>query len=407
MSGVMEPSVSVRFAGDGEGDAPLARPLVVKEGVIRLFKYFNQVMDGEFQEGQERQVCIEKISRPIGEVVLQQEVDIVKSLTKDNLVDAMVALDYLQFDVDQIFTKGSTQSLLWRIHRKVVLEDWLDDHQLASNLLDSFARYPFLARFIHCHPDICAALRQSVRRKCDVIGDQWRRRERGKPEDDGIKAAVSLVASLADAISYNTIDMSRHELAGFLTNATGSPSLPAAHAAAFESDEFSSCSTATVRPFAGNQRGSVTCMGFAVEVVGLPPPYISHTGTTLPVDAIRDGDAKLTEMAGWYVKFRPLVGGRAEGESFMSCYAPDGSLEVAHPHGDSDATHPTVQLHDSPTLMDDDKIRMGDRASAGTSVSEFGAKFMGRSCWQYGPSLLLPMRWRGWGTSASRMSCCR
>ena len=78
-----------------------------------------QVLDGEFQEGQERQVCIEKISRPIGEVVLQHEVDIVRSLTKDSLLDAMVALDYLQFDTDQIFTTGSNKSLLWRIHRKV------------------------------------------------------------------------------------------------------------------------------------------------------------------------------------------------------------------------------------------------------------------------------------------------
>ncbi|CEM10253.1 unnamed protein product [Vitrella brassicaformis CCMP3155] len=68
-----------------------------------------RVMDGEFQEGQERQVCIEKISRSIGKVVLQQEVDIVKSLTKDKLLDALIAPDYLQFDVDQIFTSGSTQ----------------------------------------------------------------------------------------------------------------------------------------------------------------------------------------------------------------------------------------------------------------------------------------------------------
>ena len=76
-------------------------------------------MDGEFQEGQERQVCIEKISRSTGLVVLQQEVDIVKSLTKDNLMDAMIALDYLQFETDKIFTPGSNQSLLWGIHRKV------------------------------------------------------------------------------------------------------------------------------------------------------------------------------------------------------------------------------------------------------------------------------------------------
>jgi len=379
VSGVMEPSVSVRFAGDGEGDTPL----VVKEGVIRQYKYFTSVMDGEFQEGQERQVRIEKISRSIGEVVLQQEVDIVNSLTKDNLLDALIALDYLHFNTDQIFTTGSNKSLLWRIHRKVVIEGWLADHQLANNLLDSFARYPFIARFVHCHPDICAAVRPFLRKNPDVIRDQWRRRESGEAVDDAVKAVVSLVASLGDAMSYDPVDVSRQELARFMTNATGSTSLSAAHAAIFESDEFSSCSTATVRPFADEQGGTVECIGFAVNVAGLPPPYAPHTGSDLPANAIRDGDAKLTEVAGWYVKFHPVVGRRAEGESFVSCYAPDGCLQVAYPHGDSDATRPAIQLHESPTLMASRKIRMGKVTSTGASVSEFGIKLMGRVSWLF------------------------
>jgi len=380
VSGVMEPSVSVRFAGDGEGDTPL----VVKEGVIRQYKYFTSVMDGEFQEGQERQVRIEKISRSIGEVVLQQEVDIVNSLTKDNLLDALIALDYLHFNTDQIFTTGSNKSLLWRIHRKVVIEGWLADHQLANNLLDSFARYPFIARFVHCHPDICAAVRPFLRKKPDVIGEQWRRRERGEAENDAVKAAVSLVASLGDDISYDAFDVSRQELARLLTNATGSTTLSAACAAIFESDEFSSCSTATVRPFADERGGSVECMGFAIDAVGLPPPYAPYASDDLPDNAISDGDAKLTEVAGWHVKFDPLLGRRAEGESFVSCYAPDGCLQVAYPHGDSDATRPAIRLHDSPTLMDDDKIRMGEEASAGASVRSFGAKLMGGWSWLCG-----------------------
>ncbi|CEL94341.1 unnamed protein product [Vitrella brassicaformis CCMP3155] len=374
----MEPSVSVRFAGDGEGDAPL----VVPESVIRQFKYFTQVMDGEFQEGQERQVCIEKISRPIGEVVLQQELDIVDSLTKGNLLDALIALDYLQFDIDQIFTKGSNQSLLCAsIARCVVVEGWLADHQLATCLLDSFARYPFIARFIHCHPDICAALRQSLRKKTDVIREQWRRRERGEVQDDSIKAAVSLVASLGDAMSYDAMDMSRHELAQFLTNATGSTSLSAAQAAVFESDEFSSSSTATVRPFADGRGGAITCMGFSVIVVGLPPPYSPCASSNLPANAIRGGDAKLTEVAGWHAHIQPVVTA-VEGESAVSCYAPYGSLEVSGANGDSDATHPAAQLHDSRTLMDMYKIRMGEGAPAG--VSSFGVKLVGAYTALYG-----------------------
>ena len=296
-----------------------------------------------------------------------------------------------------------------------MVEGWLDDNQLASNLLDSFSRYPFIARFVHCHPDICAALHQSLRKRPDVIAEQWRRRERCEAQNDSSKAAVSLVASLADAISYDTVDVSRQELAQFITNATDSTTLSAAQgepgqdpskkglpsdthiysvnlyvslvgplsaAAIFESDEFSSSSTATVRPFAGEQEGAVTCMGFAVTVVGLPPPYTPPPATDLSADAIRDGDAKLTEVAGWQAKFDPLVGMRAEGVSFVSCCAPDGSLEV--PHGDSDVARDTIRVHESPTLMAPHKIRMGEGASAGASVSEFGTKLMGRPSELYG-----------------------
>ncbi|CEM20255.1 unnamed protein product [Vitrella brassicaformis CCMP3155] len=373
----MEPSVSVRFAGDGEGDAPLER----KEGVLRQLKYFTQVMDGEFSEGQERQVCIEKISRPIGEVVLQQEVDIVKSLTKDNLLDAMTALDYLQFDVDRIFTTGSSQSILWRIHRKVVGEGWLADHQLATGLLDGFSRYPFMARFIHCHPDICAALRQCLRKKPDVISEQWSRREMGE-DTDATKAALSLAASLADAISYDAIDVSRQELARFMKSVKNTASLSTAHAAVFESDEFSLPSTATVRPFAGEHEGPITCMGFRFNVVGLPPPYAPCAPNNLPANVIRDSDAKLTDLAGWHVNFPRVVCG-ADRESFVSCYAADCYLQVAGPYGNSDTTRPMVRLHESPTLSCN-AIRMGEEASAGVSVGPFGLSLLGGSLWLCG-----------------------
>ena len=63
----------------------------------------------------------------------------------------------------------------------------------------------------------------------------------------------------------------------------------------------------------------------------------------------------------------------------MACCSPDGSLEVSGANGDSDATHPAVQLHDTPTLMDLCKIPLGDGASAGGSVGMFGATLLGHS----------------------------
>ncbi|CEM10268.1 unnamed protein product [Vitrella brassicaformis CCMP3155] len=229
----LEPSVSVRFAGDGEAEPPV----VVKESVARQFKYFQRVLHGEFQEGQQRQICIEGITRATGLVVLQRELDIVKSLTKDNLLDAMIALDYLQFETYKIFTPRSSQSLLWRIHRQMVLEGWLRDHQLANSLLDSFSRYAFIARFIHQHNDIRTGLLPALLKKPDITQAQWRRCEGGNDDtDDAIRAAISLAGSLVDELSHDrVIDMS-HQVARFITDATGSSSLAAALAAAFETD---------------------------------------------------------------------------------------------------------------------------------------------------------------------------
>mmetsp|Transcript_16309 Transcript_16309/g.46411 ORF Transcript_16309/g.46411 Transcript_16309/m.46411 type:complete len:614 (-) Transcript_16309:449-2290(-) len=373
----MEPSVSVRFAGDGEGDAPL----VVKDGVIRQYKYMTQVMDGEFQEGQERQVCIEKISRPIGEVVLQQEMDIVSSLTKDNLLEAMIALDYLQFDTDTIFTPSSKQSLLWRIHRHVVHGGWLRDEQLANSLLDSFGRYAFIARFIHRHKDIRAGLLPALRKRPDIIRAQWRRCERGEAEDDVIKAAVSLVGTLGDELSYGRIDMPCHELGTFITKATGRSSLAYAHGAIFEQDIFASSASSTTQPFDDEKRGDIEFGTIGVEVAGLRqfgPPFPSDP----PADALRDGDGKMCDVRGWYVCVSPLL--RGDSLESVSCFGASVSLEV--PCGAAEGTTATqaaygdsqpslsIRLHDSPVINADTGIEMGKK---GPSVDRFGISVLG------------------------------
>ncbi|CEM31879.1 unnamed protein product [Vitrella brassicaformis CCMP3155] len=368
MSGLVEPSISVRFAGDGEAD----EPVVVKESVAHSFTYFLQVLDGGFQEGQQREVRIERISRAVGVVVLQHELDIIKSLTKDNLLDAMIALDYLQFDTDKVFTPGSSASLLWRIHRNVVVEGWLRDSQLATTLLDSFSHYAFIARFIHQHPDIRTALLPALCKKPDVISAQWRRCERGEDEtNDSIEAAISLVDSLVDGLSHGRIDIGNQEVAQFITKATGSESLAAAYAAAFEADVFADRAVMTTQPFANNQQGSVTCLGFSVTVAGLPHPYTPpNSGPTSssdpPPNAIRDGDAKVADIGGWRVVFERADDGTPV-ESPPTCFASDASLEIAS-GGDSDGT---VRLHGDPEMIG--RIHMGDD---GPSVRRFALQIL-------------------------------
>ena len=111
----------------------------------------------------------------------------------------------------------------------MVGDGWLHDRKLANSLLDSFSRYAFVARFIYQHKDFCTGLLPALLKKPDVIRAQWRRCERGEDADDAIKAAMSLSDSLGDGLSCGRIDVSRQEIAQFITAATGSTSLAAAH----------------------------------------------------------------------------------------------------------------------------------------------------------------------------------
>ncbi|CEM31909.1 unnamed protein product [Vitrella brassicaformis CCMP3155] len=381
MSGLVRPSICVRFAGDGEAD----EPLVVHETILHQFQYFQRLLDGEFQEGQQREVRIERISRAVGLVVLQHELDIIDSLTKDNLLDAMIALDYLQFDTDKIFTPGSNQSLLWGIHRKVVVGGWLHDNQLATSLLDSFSRYAFVARLIHQHKDIRTALLPALRKKPDVISAQWRRCVRGEEADDPIKAAMSLVDSLVDGLSSGRIDVSRQEVAQFITAATGSTSLAAAHGSVFERDIFTPSATSSTHPFANDERRSARCGGINFKVAALPHPYTPHPSPGPPPNAMDDADAKVADVGGWHITF-DSIDESATRESFARCFAPDASLEIsigadgngteaAAPaaHSGGGARRNAIRLHEAPTVMTEKTIHMGGEGSSGPSISHFGA----------------------------------
>ncbi|CEM24543.1 unnamed protein product [Vitrella brassicaformis CCMP3155] len=363
----MERTIMVCFADDGEADEPLR----IAEGIAQQFKYLQKVLDGpgEFREAQQGEVRIKEVTRAIDVVVLQHELDIVDSLTKDNLLDAMIALDYLQFDTDQATTASS---VLWRLHRRMVLENWLDDQRLASSLLDSFARYGLIALFIHQHKDICERLLPCVREKPDIVRDHWRACLRGGDGADSpaAKAAVSLLASLAEALSYDEIDIGREELGNFITNSTGSRSIAAAHGAAFEKDVFAHAVSGTIHPFTVNSPEIFT-NDCAAYVAGLPrfvPPYPSSP----PIDAIKDGETKLSDIAGWHVVVHRL-NNRDEGEAYVTCYGVDGSLDVLR--GDSTA----IRLHRPPSLFTE-RIRMGNDESE-PSVGDSCVKLLaGETC---------------------------
>ncbi|CEM23478.1 unnamed protein product [Vitrella brassicaformis CCMP3155] len=404
MDSLTERTITVRFPDDGEADAPLK----VHEGIARPFKYLQQVLEGAFEESQQREVRIKEVTRAVGVVVLQHEIDIVNSLTKDNLLDAMIALEYLQFDTDKIFTPGSTQSLLWRIHRRVSWRREVTASCLpaegsllwfrwcmaagcemsswpVASLLDSFARYAFIARFIHRHKDIRVGLLPCLLKAPQLIRAQWRRCERGEAEDDASKAAVSLVGTVDDELSYGRIDMPCHELSTFITEATGSPGLSDAHSAVFEQDIFTSSASYTTHPFDDGKRGSIERGNIFVDVAGLRhgPPFPWDS----PADAPRDADAKVGDVRGWNVRIGTLMpdslGSRAK-ETFVSCFGADFSLEV--PCGAAEGTAATqpaagdsrrpssVKLHEPPVINVGTRIEMGEE---GASVDVFSFILLG------------------------------
>ncbi|CEL95957.1 unnamed protein product [Vitrella brassicaformis CCMP3155] len=123
----------IRFAKDGD-EAP---PLVIKESVAKRFAYFQQVLDGEFQEGTATEVVIAGVvSREIASVVLQKKA-------------------------------GG--------HYEATASDWFDDRRFCKSLLDAFSRCPTLARFITDHDDMQWRLALMVPLHPAPIKQQWQR----------------------------------------------------------------------------------------------------------------------------------------------------------------------------------------------------------------------------------------
>ena len=138
----------------------------------------------------------------------------------------------------------------------------------------------------------------------------------------------------------------------------------------------------SVQPFADNQQGSTTG-GYPITVVGLPHPYTPHpphAPPPVPANAIRDGDARVADVAGWHVVF-----GTSDGtewpESYVRCSAPDASLEIAcgADNGDgkaatrtaesgADATRKAIRLHEAPTMMGGAPMETAAVSSGGMEI---------------------------------------
>ena len=71
-----------------------------------------QILEGSFEESERRCVTVRVgISRATCAVVLQKEYDLLRTLTKENLVDCLIALDYFQYKTQR-----------WSIANQTLLE---------------------------------------------------------------------------------------------------------------------------------------------------------------------------------------------------------------------------------------------------------------------------------------------
>ncbi|CEM17717.1 unnamed protein product [Vitrella brassicaformis CCMP3155] len=234
---LVERDLTIRFAGDGAAGAPL----VIKESVARLFKYFESMLDGPFIEGQEGEICLDGlVSRRTAEVVLRPEPDIVTAITKDTFIEALVALDFFQFEWDSDTRRVTGQSLLTRIQRKALLCGRLDDADIANGLLDSFGDNACVAELILGSEDVPRCLAPWLINRPLVIQEHWQRRLGHEWQWQRCShAAIWLLSGIARAISHGQFDVSRQQLDDFLTAATGSSTIAEAHASVWEEPTLS------------------------------------------------------------------------------------------------------------------------------------------------------------------------
>jgi len=201
--GVMSASqpISVKFEGSED-------TLTISEAVAQQYTFFQALLDGGFQEPAERTVTLKEISRPIAAVVLQRRNDMLKDITRENLLDCLSALDFLNCLQDD------RPKLIDNVGRKVLRNRWHDDQDLCRAMLKMAFDRPLIRSLIGWHYDLGRACAPYLVENAKQVAAQWA--VSSSDADIGIRAfIIGLLGDLKRLIDTNAGSMRLETLKRF------------------------------------------------------------------------------------------------------------------------------------------------------------------------------------------------
>mmetsp|Transcript_14403 Transcript_14403/g.41453 ORF Transcript_14403/g.41453 Transcript_14403/m.41453 type:complete len:608 (-) Transcript_14403:133-1956(-) len=210
-------------------------------------------------EQQPNRIVIVDVDPRLAAVVLQSEAGMIRSLTKDNFIDALKTLEY--------FTGGITEDTLRLIVTQIFKPNtFLDDSEWVAALVDSYDQPP-ISRLLCQLADTQLGMVRSGGLAERVLDspEQLQPVYNRVPEDEGRQAATALVSHLTQHISL--VEPSAERVETFLTIATKSPTLQDALYKVFADRHHALHTTTTITPFDSDERAA--CVPFR-DVTAIP-----------------------------------------------------------------------------------------------------------------------------------------
>ncbi|CEM31633.1 unnamed protein product [Vitrella brassicaformis CCMP3155] len=193
--------ITVKFEGSED-------TLTISEAVAQQYTFFQALLDGGFQEPAERTVTLKEISRPIAAVVLQTRNDMLKDITRENLLDCLSALDFLNCLQDD------RPKLIDNVGRKVLRNRWHDDQDLCRAMLKMAFDRPLIRSLIGWHYDLGRACAPYLVENAKQVAAQWA--VSSSDADIGIRAfIIGLLGDLKRLIDTNAGSMRLETLKRF------------------------------------------------------------------------------------------------------------------------------------------------------------------------------------------------
>ncbi|CEM15328.1 unnamed protein product [Vitrella brassicaformis CCMP3155] len=283
-------SVLFSVVDDDDGSEPSAvsgRPRKrrrIEAQACVSYSFFKVLLDGEFAESSERSVTLTQISRPIATVLLQKKDDIQRGLTHENLVDCLVALDFLQ--------PLAKQSMSKTIARPMIRKQWLNHAALCRDILTASFRHPFVRMLVREHQEIRRAVAPFVVEEADHVQAAWTRKTLAK-------YMVTLLTCLLRSLEAGTCDISLSSLKKFITDVTRSGTFPEAAAEVFECSKLSEEQVVEITS-PGDSEGNQTDDGrYSVALHGIPS--VDDADSDLSEDDAEDMQLQLADVSSFKI----------------------------------------------------------------------------------------------------------